>query len=109
MTLYRDGDLEPITIRLVGGPWKSFWLQVNRKDGDSILIFNHQARGLNNLCGTLCGDSSGFRLEFDYDGWVRSYFKVMDPDGNVPIGTARCLKETARKIVDIQMRQSRPK
>lgn len=40
-------------------------------------------------------------LVFERDGLIRSYFKILDPETKSCIGSARCLKGTARKVLNI--------
>lgn len=103
MKFFQDGYPEPFAMQLVGSRWKSGWVRIDVEEGYIELSLS-QERRLDTFMGVLSGDSPRFNLVFDRNGLVRSYFKLFDPDTNTCIGTARCLKETAKKIVEVLLR-----
>jgi hypothetical protein len=91
--------VDPLAFQFAGSSaWELRWALIDT-DTEEILMFTKQ--DCIEICGTLSGDSPSLRLVFDRNGFVRSYFKVFDPDSNTCIGTARCLKAAAQKIVQI--------
>jgi len=103
MKLYQDGQPEPFAVQLVGKPWQSGWVRIDVED-EHIELSLSQERRLDTFVGVLSGDCPHFKLVFDRNGLIRSYFKIFDPDTGICIGAARCLKETATKIVEVLMR-----
>lgn len=108
MKLYQDGQPEPFAIQLVGQSWQSGWIRIDVA-GESIELSLSQERRLDTFVGELSGESPRFKLVFDRSGLMCSYFKIFDPETNTCIGTTRCLKETAKKIVEVLMRNERRK
>jgi hypothetical protein len=97
--------VEPLAIQTAGSwMWPVRWVQIDT-DTDEILMFTKPECNLNEFCGSLTGDNPPVRLVFDHNGFIRSYFKVFDPD-NTCIGTARCLKATAQRIVTILSKEA---
>jgi hypothetical protein len=103
MKIYQDRQPEPFAIQLVGKRWQSAYVRIDVEE-EHIELSLSQERRLDTFVGVLSGESPRFKLVFHHSGWVRSYFKVFDPDTDVCIGTARCLKETGTKIVEVLMR-----
>ena len=98
--------VEPLGIQLAGSSgWPLRWLLIDT-DADEILMF--MDADCIHGCGTLVGEFRRMTLVFDHNGLVRSYFKVFDPDSNTCVGNARCLKMTARRIVEILARSATP-
>ena len=91
--------VEPIAFHDAGGfGWPARWLLIDTETKE-IVIFTKPDCG--ECCGVLAGDNPSLKLVFEKDGIIRSYFKVFDPDTGTCVGSARCLKNTARKIVNI--------
>lgn len=106
MKFYQDGQPEPFAIQLVGKSWQSGWVRIDVEDEHMELSLSKERR-LDTFVGMLSGDSPHFKLVFDRSGLIRCYFKIFDPDTGVCIGTARCLKETGAKIIEVLMRNGR--
>jgi hypothetical protein len=95
---------EPFAVQFAGeSMWNLRWLIIDT-DTDEIPMYARQSCDTGSFCGMLIGDSSSMKLVFDHNGWYRAYFKVFDSLTTTCIGTARCIKSTARKIVEIQAR-----
>jgi hypothetical protein len=96
--------IEPIALHDAGSlGWPTRWLLIDT-DEREITLFTRP--DCSECCGVLTGDRPSLKLVFDRDGIIRSYFKVFDPDSETCVGSARCLKNTARKIVGILASQT---
>jgi hypothetical protein len=91
--------IEPIAFHYAGSfGWHTRWLLIDT-DEQEISVFTRP--DCSECCGVLTGDNPGLKLVFEKDGIIRSYFKVFEPDKGACVGSARCLKNTARKIVNL--------
>jgi hypothetical protein len=91
-------NVEPIGFQFVGEwGWRVRWMWQSGED-DEILMFSR--RDCVELCGTLSGSHPNVKLVFDRNAIIHSYFNVFDPSSNTCVGTARCHKGTARKIME---------
>ena len=105
MNFYQDGHPEPMAFQYVGSStWSPRWLQIYTETND-IFVYNSQKMNVTTLCGKLDGESPMAKLQFDRNGLLRSYFKVFDPETGRCVGNARCLKETAVKIMKVLLDQ----
>jgi hypothetical protein len=91
--------VEPIAFHFAGSfGWHPRWLLIDT-DAKEISMFTKP--DCVEFCGFITSDKPNFKLVFEKDGIIRSYFKVLEPDNGACVGSARCLKNTARKIVNL--------
>ena len=91
--------VEPMGFHIAGTfGWPVRWLLIDT-EAEEITMFT--GRDCSEPCGFLSGDDPRMILVFERDGLIRSYFKILDPESKTCIGSARCLKGTAQKILSI--------
>jgi hypothetical protein len=89
----------PIAFEFAGeSKRRTLWMFFD-SENDQILLYGKSNCGLDSYIGTLGPDGS-FLLEFESNGWIRTKFKVLDPQTKKPLGNAWCLKSDAKTLMN---------